>query len=412
MTVSPRTNVPIIRAWNHGSSKFTCVSFDIQALNQTHTHRHTNNDDAVFRRPSKHLPLSKCPLMLFKVDLGSNEPGYGNERLARWLRRRLELCRCRPDCGHCDATNVVNFAHVDCAHFLRQEGRTHEMCYHVLLSRSLLAARPLLPWTQTSMLTTTTTTMRPKLPISLPKLTYVGWTDLGRTVHGVGRKLPVELRTMIFELIAPGLFMALLRARAVDVSIASLPTFAQMGPRTACVPDVAQTDPRTGSPDFAQTDPSTGSPDFAQTDPGTASQPDFAHTSPSSVCISDFAQTGPNISKLEFSAGETKALYASSTTILGEACLRQVSLGPLDLRIDIESRPVWGLQATLGTYGVCGIRVLYLDGSRSPWLGSGEGQLFSTLECRDRMVLELHSDVSEKRWPRSPHPHPQTPPEN
>ena len=138
--------------------------------------------------------------------------------------------------------------------------------------------------------------------------------------------------------------------------------------------------------------------------------PKVRSASPSSVCISDFAQTGPNISKLEFSAGETKALYASSTTILGEACLRQVSSEPLDLRIDIESRPVWGLQATLGTYGVCGIRVLYLDGSRSPWLGSGEGQLFSTLECRDRMVLELHSDVSEKRWPGSPHPHPQPPP--
>jgi hypothetical protein len=103
-------------------------------------------------------------------------------------------------------------------------------------------------------------------------------------------------------------------------------------------------------------------------------------------------------------AGRIENLSASSTTILGEACLTKIlwhmalpdqgSPDPLDVSIGIDNRPVWGIQAALSTYGVCGIRVLYLDGSRSPWLGSGRGKFFGAFECRDLGRLEVYSDVS------------------
>lgn len=71
---------------------------------------------------------------------------------------------------------------------------------------------------------------------------------------------------------------------------------------------------------------------------------------------------------------ETDALRGETVRIFGQTYLRQLEVAKdgdaLPLSILIKNQCVRGLKYVLGTYGVCAVRVLYDDGSSSPWLGS------------------------------------------
>lgn len=270
------------------------------------------------------MPPNQLPLKLFRVNLASDQPGYGNDALARW---GFEFCRCRPNCGRCDTHNTVNFAHGPCVQFVKK-GHHPKVSYHEMLWQMLQAGRPLLTWEQACI------AMHPRVPAELLATEPYSPTEFGLFMRELDRRLPDDIKRNIYELV-PGLFGALYRTNAVYISIGQL----ALGP---------------GS----------------------------------------YNRT-PRIMMFVLHGNRVKTLHASSTTILGEPCLTKISLDPHGAAsIDVENRPIWGIQAALVTYGVCGIKVLYSDGSQSPWLGSGEGKLFNIFKCGSIGRLEVHSDVS------------------
>ncbi|CAH0046743.1 unnamed protein product [Clonostachys solani] len=90
-----------------------------------------------------------------------------------------------------------------------------------------------------------------------------------------------------------------------------------------------------------------------------------------------------------------KSLRANSTIILGEECLTNIgsdNASNFEQEIVLQDKAVYGIQVSLGTYGVVALRVLYQDNSTSAWLGFGLRRWTATYKGDDLTKLHTVSD--------------------
>lgn len=104
-----------------------------------------------------------------------------------------------------------------------------------------------------------------------------------------------------------------------------------------------------------------------------------------------------------FATPKTTAIYAKSIHLFGSAYLRQLEFAEDDRLRDGDSasisivngqRAVQGLNVVLGAYGLRAARVIYCDGSFSPWLGNPASGWYATLSGNDLHKLSAIQDVS------------------
>ncbi|CAG9947846.1 unnamed protein product [Clonostachys rosea f. rosea IK726] len=90
-----------------------------------------------------------------------------------------------------------------------------------------------------------------------------------------------------------------------------------------------------------------------------------------------------------------KSLRANSTIILGEECLTSIgsdNASNFEQEIALQDKPVYGIQVSLGTYGVVALRVIYQGNSTSSWLGFGIRKWTATFKGDDLTRLHTVSD--------------------
>lgn len=82
----------------------------------------------------------------------------------------------------------------------------------------------------------------------------------------------------------------------------------------------------------------------------------------------------PSSCKLRISPGPVKSLGAVTSSLLGRSYLRDIEFNrENDMCVRLEDRGIRGIRFAIDTHGLCGIRILYADGSESPWLGDDRG---------------------------------------
>lgn len=206
----------------------------------------------------------------------------------------------------------------------------------VKLGEITKGARPMIPWQDMLSI------IGPVSPLAAlpPSAELSKSTDLGRLLCGVQSRLPVELQNVISQHLS-GLFMTLGNCLLTMSYL--------MGPMKLHMP-----------------------------------------LSPSSV-------TYPlaNCQWIE-------RLGADTVNVLGETCLTRIGaggLGAFELEIDLATCQVSGIQAAFGRHGVAAVRVLYLDGSSSEWLGGRDRKRFVTYQGDDLRLLQVFSDVSQMHRP-------------
>lgn len=114
--------------------------------------------------------------------------------------------------------------------------------------------------------------------------------------------------------------------------------------------------------------------------------------------IGIYQPAGPILTTEPFSQNTTvRHITGEVIDVLGEPCLARIlatdSTGDVDGSTRISDVPIFGIQVSLGTYGLVAVRVLYVDHSASSWLGS-PGRWFATWRCDDLRRLRAFSDVS------------------
>ena len=90
------------------------------------------------------------------------------------------------------------------------------------------------------------------------------------------------------------------------------------------------------------------------------------------------------------------SLYARATRIFGRRYLSEVGFNQTEnvSSIQVESKPKRGIRFALGTYGLCAVRILYGDGSLSPWLGDHGGCWYGEVYGEELGKLRITRDVS------------------
>jgi len=91
-------------------------------------------------------------------------------------------------------------------------------------------------------------------------------------------------------------------------------------------------------------------------------------------------------------------LAAHTVQVLGQAYLQKLQVGRItpsdDQVVPTKESSVRGLKFVLGLYGVRAIRIVYCDGSTSPWLGDPSRGFYGTIYGSDLGNLRTLDDVS------------------
>lgn len=93
--------------------------------------------------------------------------------------------------------------------------------------------------------------------------------------------------------------------------------------------------------------------------------------------------------ELRVSPGPVKSLSVVTSSLLGRGYLRDIEFdadGAVCVRV--EGRGIRGIRFAIDTHGLRGIRVLYVDGGESPWLGDDRGCWYG----------EAHGTNLERLW--------------
>jgi hypothetical protein len=91
-------------------------------------------------------------------------------------------------------------------------------------------------------------------------------------------------------------------------------------------------------------------------------------------------------------------LGLNSIQVMGENCLVGLQYDPKVCRsqIPVAKKQIKGLQFGLGFHGVIGLRIVYVDGSSSPWLGHKSPQWIKSIRGSDLTQLRMVFDVSQE----------------
>jgi hypothetical protein len=106
----------------------------------------------------------------------------------------------------------------------------------------------------------------------------------------------------------------------------------------------------------------------------------------------------PRIEPICVDGDEGRSILSCHTiSIMGRPYLRGLTLGQptgSGLHIPIAKKAVRGVQFALGRFGLRGIRILYGDGSSSPWLGDSSCCWIGAVRCYELSKLKVVADVS------------------
>lgn len=95
--------------------------------------------------------------------------------------------------------------------------------------------------------------------------------------------------------------------------------------------------------------------------------------------------------------GSFNSIHVRYRNIMGTSYLAAIGFrresGGEALSIPVAHRDVLGVQFSLGRFGLRGIRVLYEDGTRSPWLGEPSSCWIGVTYGRDLSRLRVVADV-------------------
>lgn len=96
--------------------------------------------------------------------------------------------------------------------------------------------------------------------------------------------------------------------------------------------------------------------------------------------------------------GTIDGISIETSSVLGVVCISEVRLGGRDSGGSVTLRGVGvrGIRFALHSYGLRAIRVLYDDGSMSPWLGSTNASWFGEVHGTDLNKLCVLGDVSPR----------------
>lgn len=102
--------------------------------------------------------------------------------------------------------------------------------------------------------------------------------------------------------------------------------------------------------------------------------------------------------KRPLNEGRNTSLYCFMIQIAGHAYLNRLALTPVEgseTHIVVAKTAVRGVQFALGWFGLRGMRILYEDGSFSPWLGESTSTCWiGTVHCSNLLDLEVVANVS------------------
>ncbi len=91
--------------------------------------------------------------------------------------------------------------------------------------------------------------------------------------------------------------------------------------------------------------------------------------------LKPITQEGPIRERVRLLYDGAVRLHGSTISIFGEICLHQIGFidertkGNLGVSIPVQVSVIQGIKFSLGVYGLKAVRMLYRDGSSSPWLG-------------------------------------------
>lgn len=105
----------------------------------------------------------------------------------------------------------------------------------------------------------------------------------------------------------------------------------------------------------------------------------------------------PEVSSFPLSVGpKIERLGVKMINILGEDTIAEIGTGAQDWHhhISVANVKVNALQTSFGTHGLVAVRVLYEDGSKSPWVGGHSRKWFRTCKGSDLKRMRVTFDVS------------------
>lgn len=250
-------------------------------------------------------------------------------------------------CGHCAPKKVLFFAHEDCWKLVKGHGISARKLYQFAVQ-----TQPLLPWRSDK------PHCRPLEVFHCADVLNSG-TSLGELVAEISRRLPLELQQCIIA--------ELQRSVASTMEDSPFGRYRDRWVATHQSGDVLFTRFATI---MAHTIPvlkqfSTNATNVLKFHPAQSSVPDAS--SPDSASHS------------------YETLYVLTGEIFGRSYISKIGRnreGPGVLSIVLTPSVIRGVRFALGRFGLRAIRILYDDGSRSPWLGDPSGCWFGNEPAR------------------------------
>lgn len=234
-------------------------------------------------------------------------------------------------CSDCDLEYTANVVHIPC--FQLAKSRLPSLSIRQLCDVAWIL-RPVLAWYNAGQVLA-----RQSRITQFPDATTLSSTELGSLIQNIRTKLPFDLERLICDEIPIGLFSSL----------------------SGCLNTLSNLE-----------------------DNGWLEEGVHARK--------------PLLSLMPFVDASFPGLIGSDTVnILGEVCLARITMND-DAQssqevIQLQDKPINGVQYALGTYGVLALRVCYTDGSVSAWLGNSPRKWIRFVRGSNLSTLEVQSDV-------------------
>ena len=107
----------------------------------------------------------------------------------------------------------------------------------------------------------------------------------------------------------------------------------------------------------------------------------------------------PPSRELRISPGPVMSLGAVASSLLGRSYLRDIQFNEEgEVCIRVEDRGIRGIRFAIDTHGLRGVRVLYVGGGESPWLGDDRGCCYGEAHGTDLGRLWVTQDVCIPRY--------------
>lgn len=256
--------------------------------------------------------------------------------------RKLRICEEGLGCANCDPQDSINFVHFLCWKLARR--LEPDICIKGLVQLARLAS-PTFCWPPITPVGTES--RRHHLPTRLASFPNLCCdTDLGGLLANIGKRMPFEIQRIIFSYF-PAILQSMIRCLAHTSEYGSVLRSQQ--------------------------------------------------ARPSQLVTCGSLKNVPTIRRLGI----------TTLNVMGENCITKIGSDSRDWEEEIQvttTTPIYGIQSCLGSYGLVALRILYVDGSKFPWLGLNGGasrRWFMLCKGDDLHSIQTSFDVGQPLHPFS-----------